>query len=395
MLIGAPLTQAQTCALYGASTYTNSWLGINYLIVLAGLFLVAFVYMLSKFMPANVRGRTVAMTRVEIAELLTSVIIITALLAFSSVACNVSLGLSKSATGTPLSPFFYADQYIGNLTFNTGLRLLTNVYALSIGYAVDARLWTTTASILANLISAPELTAGVVTVSFPFGYDLGIVYSAISGLFLDLLAPLIVVALGTLFVQWLLIPLIQATAFVIVLPIAIAMRSLPFSGAGGGLRSAANAVLAVAIAAYIVYPLMVAFNPCIVSWIYGQRSCLGPANSNPSAAYLPSYGLSSIPTGVFSTLSSNSSSSIKIGGLPVSTPALSSFINTAFGFGAGSLNPFNVLTPVQGIINLMAQFIFQAVILFALDLAITVGFAMGLTNALNAGIGGPAQFWMS
>ncbi len=377
-----------TCALYGGSGYTTGWLGVNYLVIIAGFAIIAFVYMLSKFMPANVRGKLGDITRIEIIELIISAIIITALIAVAAGACGVSTVVSQSVTHSSLDPFQFSDYYIGNLTFNTGLSLLTNIYALSIDYAIDSNLLAAASGIIGdNLIKTPKL-GGVVQVSFPLGFDLSIVYGIMSTLFLTVFAPLVVLSLGMLFVQWLTIPVIQATAFVIVLPIAIAMRSIAYAGAGPGLRQAANSILAIAIAAYIVYPLMVSFSPCIVSWIYGKPNCLGSINpAAPSA----NYTVGSLSPQVFSSLGS---SQVNLGnGVLIQSPAINSLLGSALGLGLPALDPTVAFTEISTLINQMAQFMFTAVFLFAMDIIITVAFAVGLYKALNAGLERASPFW--
>jgi hypothetical protein len=41
----------------------------------------------------------------------------------------------------------------------------------------------------------------------------------------------------------------------------------------------------------------------------------------------------------------------------------------------------------------MSQFVFQAVLLFALNVSITVGLAMSLYKALRSGLGEAGRFW--
>ncbi len=376
------------CALYGGSGYATGWLGINYLIILAGFSIIAFVYMLSRFMPANVAGKISSITRVEIFELIISAIIITALIAVAAGACNVSTVISQSVTGSSLDPFHFADFYIGNLTFNTGLSLLTNVYALSIDYSIDSNLLAAGSGYIGGLLKTPTL-GGVVQVSFPLGFDLGVFYGILGSLFLTVFAPLIVTALGMLFIQWLSIPVIQATAFVIVLPIAIAMRSIAYASAGSGLRQAANSLLAIAIAAYIIYPLIISFSPCIVSWIYGQSNCFG--SINPAAQYLPSYTVGSLSPQEFSSLGS---SQINLGsGILINSPAIGSLLNSALTIGLPALDPFTAFAQISSLINSMAQFMFIAVFLFVMDILVTVAFAAGLYKALNAGLEGATPLW--
>ena len=46
-----------TCALYGATNYANSWIGINLLVVLVSMAVIALVYSFSRFMPERICGR--------------------------------------------------------------------------------------------------------------------------------------------------------------------------------------------------------------------------------------------------------------------------------------------------------------------------------------------------
>ena len=391
-----------SCTLYGSTSYTNSFLGINFLVILAGFAIVAFVYMLSRFMPASLSGKMTAVTRVEIVELVISALIIMMVIAFALGACTISSAISTSVSGSGSSPLVFSDEYLGTLTFNTGLTLLTSIYTYSIAYSIDGNLYGSISNLLAKYLpliipeeAATEAAdeAGAVfpiTFEFPFGYDLGILYSILGALFLVALAPLVITALGMLFVQWLSMPVIQATAFVIVLPVAIALRSFAYAAAGPGLRQAANTFLALAIAAYIVYPLAVSFDPCIISWVYGQPSCLGPAGSNPASQYLTPYAITSLSPGEFSSLGSGS---YQTSGGSIQIPALSIFLSAGEGIGLPALNPFATIAQLQTLIDSISQFVFIAIFLFALDLAITFAFAMGLTRALNSGIEGEARFW--
>jgi len=391
--------QSTSCALYGATTYTNAFLGINYLVILAGFAIISLIYLVSRFLPPSMAGRVTGITKVEAVELTISAMIISILLVLSITACGISSSLSTAATGSSSSPFLYADQYIGNLTFNSGLTILTNVYSYSIGYAIDGAIYSGISNELADYLlpasALDKIPAGPLTIGikFPIAYNLGILYSIMSNALLALVAPLIVISLGMLFVQWISLPLIQATAFVVVLPVAIAMRSFAYAGAGPGLRTAANSVLAIAIAAYLVYPVTISFDPCIMSWIYGQAygpqpSCLSTAN--PSASYLPQYPISSLPAGEFSNLGSGT---YQTSGFPITTPAISSYINFATQAGLPALTPLSALSDLQPLIDATARFLFISIFLFSIDITITLACAMGIARALNAGIEGPVRFW--
>jgi hypothetical protein len=63
----------------------------------------------------------------------------------------------------------------------------------------------------------------------------------------------------------------------------------------------------------------------------------------------------------------------------------------------GAPNPYSsfypAMTTVTGYTNDMAQFIYQAVLLFALNIAITAGLSMSLYKALKSGLGESGRFW--
>ena len=104
-----------------------------------------------------------------------------------------------------------------------------------------------------------------------------------TNLYIDLFSSVLLVMIGMLFVQWLSLPIIQAVAFTLMLPFALILRSIAFASSGGqGLRETANAILAIAIALYLIYPLMIMFNSYAISYIfspanplYSCTNCLG------------------------------------------------------------------------------------------------------------------------
>lgn len=383
--------QNQGCYLYGSPSYLNSFLPINYVVILAGFSIIALVYIISRFLPASMSGKVTSITKVEAVELVISAVIIAMVLLFAATACSISSAISSSVNyGTNTSPLVLSDQYLATLTFNTGLTLLTNIYSYSLSFAIEGAVWRSIANALQAIIPSAPITNffGPLSFGFPFGYDLGAFYNILSDVFIAGLAPLVIVSLAMLFVQWLSMPIIQATAFVIVLPVAIAMRSFAYAAAGPGLRQTANAVLAIAISAYIVYPLAVSFDPCIVGWIYGQSNCL--SSTNPLSQYVSPYTVTSLPPGAFSSAGSSSS---QTSAFQIGLPALGSIISSAQAVGLPGLNPGAVLSLVVYLITNIAQFLFISLFLFALDLSIAVAFAMGIARALNAGIEGETKFW--
>ena len=97
----------QTCALYGGASYVNSWLGINFAVILAGIFVVTLVYMLSRFLPSSMKGKITSVMKVELTQLFISVIIIVVLIGAASTACAASTSISQHVTHTTESPFAY------------------------------------------------------------------------------------------------------------------------------------------------------------------------------------------------------------------------------------------------------------------------------------------------
>ena len=381
-----PSQPIQACTLYGNSDYTNDWLPINYLVIIIGFMVMAVLYAIGRIMPPRTKSTIAGITKIEMTQLLISALIITLLIFFSSAACGISSSISQQLTGTSLGPFTYSDYYIGNLSMNTGLRLLTNIYSDSIAFSIDARVYSYMAAQLSGKLEIPTITiAPGVSMNVLEGYDLSIGYYLIADLYMDLFSPILVITIGMLFLQYLALPLIKLTAFTLLLPVAIIIRSIAYTGAGGsGLRNVANAVLALAIALYLIYPLTIALDAYMVHWIFSVQ--------NPLYPYLNmGFTLTQLPSTFFSSASSSSPSTLPFG---IAAPSELSLISGVSSLGlSGVYNPYTPITISNSIVNLMSQFIFIGVILFALNIAITVAFAMSLTKALNTGIEGAASFW--
>ncbi|MGC8478593.1 MAG: hypothetical protein ACP5NE_01545 [Candidatus Micrarchaeia archaeon] len=369
-----------TCALYGSFTNANNWIGINVLVLIVGLSIVAAIYSLSRLLPSDTRAKVTGITKIEITQLIISAVIIASLIAASSTACDIAALISRSVTGTAYSPFVFADFYIGNLIYNKGLAIYAQIYTLSITYDIYSKVLGFAGSMIASLIpGVGELFkysfGGIATITGTLGYDAAIALGIFSTLLVVMFSPLVIIAVGMLFIQYLLLPVIQYTMFTIVLPIAIAMRSLSFTGAG--LRSASNAVLAIAIAAYLVYPITVGFDAYTMNWLFSA--------SNPTYTFLAS--TYSHNTAIPSTFLSTT-------GIPAfgsatypSTGSILSMLSIS-----GFLSAISFSEPLT-IVNEVSELLFQSVVLFGLDIVITIGFASSLARALNSGIEGAASFW--
>jgi len=383
------------CQLFGGpgSPYISGWLPATYIVILFGFLVVAAVYMVSRLMPTSVSSKLREITKVEITQIVLSIFIILILLSVTSAACNVSSSLGRQVlanagvtSNSGVSPFQYADYYIGTLALNHGINLLGYIYTTSIGYAIEARVIT---ALSQDLSVSPDV-GSIISFKISYGHDLGTLYGALSDVYIDALSPILVITIGMLFLQYLALPLLEFTAFTVILPVALLIRLIPYGGTG--LKNASNAILAIAIAAYIIYPLMIAFDSYMVYWIYSPtlNPAYGCTNCLSSAYTLPS-----IPSSSFLSTSVTSSTNNALGtigsSLGISVPATNNLLSTSF-FSSLSINPE---PKVAYITQEMSQFIFVAVFLFGLNLAVTLGFAMGLARGLNVGVEGATSFWGS
>lgn len=373
---------------------TQSWAGINIMVVLITFLIVAALYALSTIFPSLTRAKLREASKSELTQAFISIIIIIVLSGVATTACSISASISSSLTGQALSPFGYAEYYTGNLSTNTGLNLLTNIYSTSVSYSIEAHvlqdlgsfLNVKTSKILKILYTSIGLTS-VVSVFIGAVIQVGVLFSILSSLYLNIMAPLVTVVVGLLFVQFLALPVLQYTAFSVVLPVAIGMRSVSFLGTH--LKYASNTVLAIAIAGYIVYPLMVSFNGYVIAWIFSA--------SNPSFQYIHStYVVPAIPISTFFQSASTAYTGFfgTIYNALFNGGVLNPLVSSSFQNGL-VISPWTIVTQAQLLVNQTAQFIFAGVILFVMDLSVTLGFAMGLANALNAGIEGAGSFWGS
>ena len=403
------MVSQNSCALFGASNYVNSWLGINYVVIAAGFSIISFIYMISRILPIKTKTTLTNFVWFEAIQLFISVLIVGLLLGFSQLICSTSAVMGSSllssigAAGSNLSPFNYSQIYIKNLALNNGLTLLDNIYTRSIQYAIDAQIWSGISSSASSLLSdyipaglnpvksfssllsnlLPGFSAG--DLHFIYGYGIGVEYSALSTLYVSIFAPMLVMALGILIIQYIALPVLQAVAFTVILPVAITMRTLAFTGPK--LRDAANAVLALAIAAYLVYPIMVIFSSYTMIWIfssqnplYGCTNCLNSLYATPliTTSDLTSTYIQASPN-IFST-----------------PPSVFSFLSSVFPSTydlATSLFPASIPPQAIKLTSDIALFFFESIFLFAVSFTVTTAFAMGLARALSTGIGFEGPLW--
>lgn len=403
-----------TCSIFSG---TNAWLPVNLILVLMGFAVISLIYAVGSMVP---RARSVIpqLAKAEITQLILSLIIIMVLATTVVSVCNISAATSKSLTGTKLDQFQFANYYIGNLTFGTGLGLLSNIYASSIQLYITGQvyndLWSVLNTVgvtgLVNKVTSlftrsaflGALSQNIVTSTQP-----GIVFSLIGDVYIGVFGTVVVVAVTFLLTQWIFIILIEYLAFMVVLPAGLILRVVVAGGAGGpGLRQVANLLIALSIALYIVYPMTIAFDAYAVHWIF--------SSSNPSYQYLGyTYTLPNINPGssffAISPCTSSSPTAAACGSSPaatafgLTTPTLAAFttnfyqltitnilfhsLGTIFGSYAYLPQQIQIMT------NQVAEFLFVSLVMFGLDLTITFAFAISLAKALTAGVENEMPFW--
>jgi hypothetical protein len=386
-------TAVNTCAIFGGSTYVNSWLPINLLILMVAFLIVAFVYTLSRMMTASVRGRISSVARYEIVQILISALIIVVVLGMATGACSISASFSQHFSGTTQDPFSFAEYNISTLAFHTGLGLYSSMFSTSMSYQAAAAIQSDLSSYALSTILTGIGFSPCAAINNPyFQCEFGLsangpsLFNAISDLYLDVFTPLIMLSVGILFIQFLSLPFFEYMAFTVVLPVSLALRSLPFTG--GGLKNVSNMLLAIAIAFYIIYPMMVAFNVWAVHWIYSTNNPLYPyLNSSLGTNAIPSQ-----PPNFLKTLPTGSQTYFGL-----VQPTIWSVVNSTYFTNLKNLIPvvniFNAETQIRITVNAISKYFFQTVVLFGIDVAFTVAFAASLARALNGGIEPAVSFW--
>ena len=434
---GPPIT---TSFISGCNAYAFDWLPINIIIILIGLIAIAIAYNISKLLTDKARGALTGMMKTELAQLVISLVILAALVLVTNTACNISLSLGQSIMqnaaangasalqcqaivpegGGGINPFTYSEYTACYLTYYVGPNLASWLYVTSYTYAFYGAIMQEISKVIGSVVAPlAGLSSSVtgVTINVDAGFDIGAMLTILSDLYLDALVPFVMIGIALSFVMYLALIAIQLGAFTLLLPIAIVMRALSFIG--GELRNASNSVLALAIALYLVFPLTIVFSTYAYNWIYCGNSVtqLGIGNNfNILPMWSPTSGCNSQQQGYLDVILNNGGilqwqatgagqgSAITIPGLginvpfPSATQVLNLFVDALGYLGQG------ISTIVGGTLVVsnawfaasdIANYLFAAVVLFAIDLSITIGFAMGLAKALNGGAEGAATFWSS
>ncbi|MGC8547543.1 MAG: hypothetical protein ACP5MC_00885 [Candidatus Micrarchaeia archaeon] len=368
---------------YGG-TIAGAWLQVNMLLVIAIITITGVIYALSNLFPTRSGERLRMIARYEIFEVLVSIIIIVVIMLLSDSMCNFGAAIAQQSNYPGV---FETDElYIGKLLFEKGTSIVSELYTTAIQYAIAEEIVSYVASNVFNSISSFLNGVLPVTIVPTLSADFSTIYLSYAGLFTGIYAMIVLSVFGVLFAIFLTLPIIQAVALTVVLPVAIAMRTLAFTGPR--LRETSNAFIALAIGMFFVFPTMLTLNTYIMGCLEGTTSCqLTPQEQ----AYISTTSLPSQVSSIFSAQTAQEAA------LTLS----SSFFNAINTYGAapGFLGILGLIVDAPGVAmnyaNIIAEYAFEGIVLIALDILVTVAFIAGINRGLNAisGAFGTEPFW--
>ncbi len=401
--MGFLLLSANSGVLGNACTFgginTGNWVNINMIVVLLVLTAASFVYALAVLLPAATREKLRGTAKTEAAQGVISAFLVIIMVVFAATGCELgSLFAASQPSMTYVNPTSFSENYLENLLFIKSTSIFTQMYAASALYLVYGNL---IESVIPQVgIPKNGFTLGPLSLQFDISTNIIQVYYAYAGILTGTYSALLTASFGVLFIFVLLLPIIQAVALTMLAPLAIAMRSLPFGGPR--LRETSDAFLGIAIAFAIVFPVTITMDSYIINWMYCQGMStqtnsplsVAPSACNPYQIYLGTNPTSNIPVDKLFTAQSP----------PTSSGSISfTFLTGVIGGQGGPLsiigNSWKNFLELPQIINgygiEIANYVFQSIVLMALDIAITVGFAQGFSKGISAFSGalGAGPFW--
>ena len=398
MVLAAPSPGAiAACSITGLNQ--GAWLNINGLVILFALILGAGVYAIATMLPASTRERLRGSVKTEMFQAVLSVFIIIGVLALAYTSCEAGQMLTQELTaGLYQNPMQFAQFYLSNLLFQRSGQIFGQIYS-------ESAIFLAAAHVLEMIVESSGVTLAGGYAQVQLDNNITGVYYGYTGVITGTYTAMIVASYAVLFIFYLILPLTQALALTVLLPLTIVIRSWPF--AGPRLRESANSFLALAIALYFILPLAITLNNYVINWVYcGNYVGTGTPlhaisqNCNPYVSYVGFTQFPSLP--INSLFAANSVANIiGPGGGTFQVPI--AYFGGVFsgqgGIGSIITGSLKVLFDVPGIISEfgyeIAEYMFECIVLIALDIAITIGFAQGLTKALNAApnILGAGPFW--
>jgi len=373
---------------YGGA-YAKEWLSISALIVVATVMISSLIYALSNLLPVEKRERLKGIVRYELFEAFISIIIILIIIGISDFACNAGAAMFGTQS---YSGLFYSDeQYIGTLAFEKSTALVGSLYTSAIQFGIAEQiaqyLYSTGIAYLASVAPTPPLLSWLtskipasVSVTPDVSADLGELYGAYAGLFLGVFGTFALAIYSMLFILFISLPIIQAIALTVVLPVAILVRLFAFTGPK--LREVSNTFLALAIGMFFVFPLTIAFDSYVAN-------CMGLLGTSSQSCNLVPASVLSYLSATPITISQSALFNIK----PVSLSSQLTITSTVYQsvFTSGGAPGIGLLTLLVtapqlsfNFSNLIAEYVFVGIVLIGIDFLITVGFISGINKGLNA-----------
>ena len=277
---------------------------------------------------------------------------------------------------------------MGNLLFSRGTALVGQLYISGIEFGIGAQvLGYAISNALTYLYNAIVTAHPALSVMNTPSIGISDILASYGALFMGTYASIVVAVWGILFVLFLTLPLIQAGALTVVLPVAIVMRTLAYSGPK--LRETSNTFIAFAIGFFFVLPLTIALDStianCLTTTGIQSGSCwwINSQYITPISLQIPTPQLFS-------------STPLTISGLGVSSNLFSSLASNGAAPGIYMLVLlFDAPIVAWNYASKIADYTFLGIVLTGIDFLITLGFIAGFARSLNAisGIFRGERFW--
>ncbi len=388
-LLSAPGTVYQACGFGGVDA--NNWVQINAIVLLIALSLGGVFWALSNIMSPRQGEKMKGLVKAEVFQGVIGIMIVGILLSVAVAWCNIGASLTSSAlSGIGITnvqnPMQFSETYLQNLAFVKGLSLFDTVYSETALLMINGIVLQHVAALL------EKIQEGFLPIQISFSSSVANLSALYGGAFSITSFVVFGIVFGIIFIIYLLLPLVSATALTVIVPVAIAMRMIPF--VGPKVREISDLFLSIAIAAYFIFPLMIIMNNLLLTYMYTACSPIVTV-CNPYSSYLGAYSLNNIPVGTLFTTSPTSLGSVY--SLP--KDFFGNIITSSGGVLATVVQILKNMALLPevfiGIGQEIAVFTFQGVFLIGLDILVTVAFAKALTEALNSisGVVSGGAFW--
>ncbi|MGC9037263.1 MAG: hypothetical protein ACP5IK_00920 [Candidatus Micrarchaeia archaeon] len=368
---------------YGGA-WEKQWLAVSLFIVLAVLSISGLLYAISGVMPTKRREKLKGIIHYEMFEAFVSIILIFSVLLLSGLACYAGSVLFQSSSYQGL---FYNDEvYIGDLLFNRGTALVSQLYTSAIEYGIASQALSYVIGNALTYIHNAFVTAHPNFVIFTGpSIDISSILNTYASQFLGTYASIVLIVWGVLFIIFLSLPLIQASALTVVLPVAIITRLFAYSGPK--LREVSNTFIAFAIGLFFVFPLTIALDSQITTCL------ITPTASN--CGWLYSQYIQPVPEQV-PVSSLFTSSTAPISGFQVSLNVFSAIATSGAAPGLSMVTLlFNAPVVAWDYATKIADYVFMGIVLIGIDFLITIGFIAGFAKGLSSisGLFEGGEFW--